>query len=67
MKARIVGLIVFGLVGFLLGAGTGIVGGVFVGVPGVFVFTILGAIYGLSGGPDIARCLRRFSTVWMRK
>ena len=58
MKARLVGLILFAFIGFLLGAGTGIVGGVFVGVPGVFVFTTFGAIYGWSGGPDIARGLR---------
>lgn len=59
MKARFIGLAGFGFLGFLLGTGTGIVGGVFVGVPGVLVFTTLGVIYGWSGGADIARAFSR--------
>ncbi len=55
MRLRILGAALFGLVGFACGAGTGIVGGVFGSVAGASVFTILGAVYGWSAGPDIWR------------
>ena len=52
--ARIVGSVVGAVVGALVGTGTGIVGGPFGAMAGLAVFTIGGAIYGWSAGPDIA-------------
>lgn len=60
MKARIIGLIAFGMLGLLLGSGTGIVGGVFGAVAGLFVFGAIGAVYGWSAGPDIAKFIVQF-------
>ena len=49
----------FGLLGFFGGAGTGIVGGIFGAIAGVSLFTVIGAIYGWSAGPDIAALFGR--------
>lgn len=62
MKARIAGTIGGALVGFLIGAGTGIVGGIFGGVAGVSIFTVVGAAWGFSAGPDFANAIRRWRT-----
>jgi len=59
MKARIIGLIFFGIVGLLIGSGTGIVGGVFGAVAGLFIFGVIGAIYGWSAGPDIVKFITK--------
>ncbi len=63
MGNRIVGSLIGGAIGFLLGAGTGIVGGAFGAIAGVAVFTIIGAGWGWSAGPDLAQFVRR----WRRK
>lgn len=60
MKNRVSGSLVGGAIGFFLGAGTGIVGGVFGGVAGVFVFTVIGAAWGWSAGPDLVQALQRW-------
>ena len=54
-----IGALVFSLLGFFAGAGTGIVGGIFGAIAGVSLFTIIGAIYGWSAGPDIAALFGR--------
>lgn len=59
MKSRIVGSLVGGAIGFFVGAGTGIVGGVFGAIAGVLVFTTIGAVWGLSAGPDLVRTVQR--------
>jgi len=59
MKRRIIGVIVGALCGVLLGGGTGIVGA-FGGLPGVYVFVILGAVIGFFATPDISRFLKHF-------
>lgn len=60
MQERIIGAVVFGLLGFfLLGAGTGIVGGPFGAVAGASVFGTIGMIYGWSAGPDLAAFIRK--------
>ncbi|MCF1485644.1 hypothetical protein FS800_26520 [Agrobacterium vitis] len=53
LKFRFFGAIGFGLLGLIVGSGTGIVGGFFSAVAGVGVFTTIGIVYGLSAGPDI--------------
>lgn len=60
MKTRMIGLVAFGMLGLLLGSGTGIVGGVFGAVAGLFVFGAIGAVYGWSAGPDIAKFIANF-------
>lgn len=60
MKARIIGAIAFGTIGLLLGSGTGIVGGVFGAVAGLFVFGGIGVVYGCSAGPDIQKFISKF-------
>lgn len=60
MKNRVSGSLVGGAIGFFLGAGTGIVGGVFGAVAGVFVFTIIGAAWGWSAGPDLMQAVQRW-------
>ena len=62
MKARILGSLGGMILGALLGSGTGIVGGVFVAVAGASVFMLIGAAWGLSAGPDVARILGRWSS-----
>ena len=59
IKQRVIGALVFGLLGFFGGAGTGIVGGIFGAIAGVSLFTVIGAIYGWSAGPDIAALFGR--------
>ena len=63
MKSRILGSIVGLTIGFIAGAGTGIVGGIFGAIAGVSVFTLIGAAWGWSAGPDIVQTLER----WRRK
>lgn len=60
MKARFAGTIGGALLGLFIGAGTGIVGGFFGGVAGVSVFTLGGAAWGFSAGPDLANIIRRW-------
>lgn len=57
-RSRLIGAAFFGVLGFNLGAGTGIVAGPSVGVPGVLIFTAIGAGWGLSLGPDLADWFR---------
>ena len=59
MKARVLGSLVGALIGFIVGGGTGIVGGVFGAIAGVIVFSTIGAAWGWSAGPDLARTLQR--------
>lgn len=59
MNARILGAVVGGVIGFLVGSGTGIVGGPFVAVAGVSVFCAIGVFWGLSAGPDFAKLLKK--------
>ena len=61
MKERLIGGAIFAFVGFLVGSGTGIVGGPFGAIAGVFVFTIIGAAWGWSAGPDIVRLVLRWT------
>lgn len=63
MRNRVMGSLIGGATGFLLGAGTGIVGGAFGAIAGVSVFTVIGAGWGWSAGPDLAQSVRR----WRRK
>ncbi|RVO89732.1 hypothetical protein CN089_27065 [Sinorhizobium meliloti] len=56
MKARIAGAVG----GALIGSGTGTVGGIFGGVAGASIFTISGAAWGFSAGPDVANAIRRW-------
>ncbi|RVE89435.1 hypothetical protein CN172_20140 [Sinorhizobium meliloti] len=60
MKARIAGAVGGALIGFMIGSGTGIVGGIFGGVAGASIFTISGAAWGFSAGPDVANAIRRW-------
>lgn len=55
-------MVVGGLLGFFLGSGTGIVGGPFVGVAGVFVFVPIGVFWGMSAGPDLAGKIREWKS-----
>lgn len=59
-KARIIGTVAGGIVGAILGTGTGIVGGAFGAVAGFAVFTTIGVVWGFSAGPDLARALARW-------
>ncbi len=59
MRARILGAVVFGLLGFWVGVGTGIVGGVFGAIAGVGVFTGLGVLLGIFAGPDLMQLFTR--------
>ncbi|OCX66348.1 hypothetical protein BFP70_05625 [Thioclava sp. SK-1] len=63
MRNRVFGSLIGGTIGFLFGAGTGIVGGVFGAIAGVSVFTVIGAGWGWSAGPDLIQTVRR----WRRK
>lgn len=54
-----IGALGFGLLGFVAGAGTGIVGGIFGAIAGVSLFTVIGIIYGWSAGPDIVALINR--------
>ncbi len=63
MRARVLGAAAGGVLGAIVGTGTGIVGGPFGAVAGFSVFTVIGALWGLSAGPDIANQLSR----WWRK
>lgn len=59
MKTRLMGVVVGGAIGFLIGTGTGIVGGPFGAVAGLFVFTLIGVGWGFSAAADIARVIAR--------
>ena len=54
-NSRIAGVIAGATAGATIGAGTGIVGGPFGAIAGASVFTIGGAIWGFSAGPDAAQ------------
>lgn len=58
MKTRILSSLVGAFLGFMVGGGTGIVGGVFGSVAGVMVFTTIGAAWGWSAGPDLVRAIK---------
>lgn len=59
-KARLIGTAAGAILGAILGTGTGIVGGVFGAIAGLTVFTIIGALWGFSAGPDLAQLLTRW-------
>ena len=59
MKYRAAGAAIGGFVGFLIGTGTGIVGGPFGATAGVTIFSLVGVGWGISAGPDVAALLRR--------
>ncbi|HBM58556.1 MAG TPA: hypothetical protein DD444_05145 [Citreicella sp.] len=63
MKSRVSGSFIGGAIGLYVGAGTGIVGGIFGAVPGVLIFTAIGAAWGWSAGPDLVQSVQR----WRRK
>ncbi|NQY82350.1 MAG: hypothetical protein HRT36_04865 [Alphaproteobacteria bacterium] len=58
MKFRLIGAVVFGVVGWLLG--TGITGGIFDTISGVGVLIVLGFLLGLSAGPDLKYLYNQF-------
>ncbi len=60
MKSRVSGSLIGGTIGFFAGAGTGIVGGVFGAIAGVFIFTAIGVAWGWSAGPDVVHTLQRW-------
>lgn len=60
MKTRILSSLFGAFLGFLVGGGTGIVGGVFGAVAGVMVFMTIGAAWGWSAGPDLMRAIDRW-------
>lgn len=60
MKTRVLGSLVGGAIGFIVGTGTGIVGGIFGAIAGVLVFTTIGAAWGWSAGPDLAKTIHRW-------
>lgn len=61
-RSRIIGATLGGTIGFLVGSGTGIVGGPFVAMAGVVVFTAIGIGWGLSAGPDLVDRVREWRT-----
>lgn len=61
--SRIFGAVIGGTIGFLVGSGTGIVGGPFVAMAGVLVFTAIGIGWGISAGPDLSDKVR----AWLPK
>ena len=66
-RSRLIGALVFGLIGFLSGAGTGIVGGIFGAIAGAGLFTTIGIVYGWSAGPDVASLFYRLLNLLRRK
>jgi uncharacterized protein YcfJ len=60
VKSRIMGSLAGAFLGSMVGGGTGIVGGFFGAVAGVLVFTAIGAAWGWSAGPDLARLVQRW-------
>lgn len=60
MKVRVIGTIAGGLLGSIIGAGTGIVGGPFGAMAGASVFTVGGAVWGFSAAPDVVRTISRW-------
>jgi hypothetical protein len=64
MKARFLWLVIGGLIGTFLGAGTGVVIGGGGGVPGIWVFGFLGALVGVLAAPDMVRLWARVSSMW---
>ena len=59
-KARMVGVAVGAMIGAVTGAGTGFGGGPFGAVAVATVFTIIGAVWGLSAGPDVLRQINKW-------
>ncbi|NTG71443.1 hypothetical protein EXN67_29010 [Rhizobium rhizogenes] len=62
MKARLIGMAAGGILGALIGSGTGIVGGIFGAIAGLGVFAAIGIAWGFSLGPDISRVIR----MWLK-
>ena len=60
MKFRLIGAVVFGVVGLLLGTGTEITGGIFGAISGVGGFIVLGLLLGLLAGPDLKYLYSQF-------
>lgn len=60
MKTRILSSLFGAFLGFMIGGGTGIVGGVFGAVAGVMVFTTIGAAWAWSAGPDLVKAIKRW-------
>jgi len=60
MIARVIGTACGAILGAMIGSGTGIVGGPFGAVAGASIFTIGGAIWGFSAGPDIVGQFRKW-------
>ena len=60
MTFRLIGAVVFGVIGWLLGTGTEIVGGIFGAISGVGVFIVLGLLLGLLVGPDLKYLYSQF-------
>ena len=60
MTFRLIGVVVFGVIGWLLGTGTEIVGGVFGTISGVGVFIVLGLLLGFLVGPDLKYLYSQF-------
>ena len=61
MLTRLIGAAFFGTIGFIVGAGSGIVGGLIGATAGAGIFTTIGVFYGFSAGPDAVRIVR-----WIR-
>ena len=62
MAVRVIFTTVFGLVGLVVGTGTGIVGGLFGAIAGKWLFIAIGSMFGLFAGPDLSRAPR-----WLRQ
>lgn len=60
MKSRVLGSLAGAAIGFMIGSGTGIVGGVFGAKAGVLIFTAIGAVWGWSAGPDLVKLIQRW-------
>jgi uncharacterized protein YcfJ len=60
MISRILGALAGAFLGALIGSGTGIVGGVFGAIAGIGLFIFIGAAWGVSAGPDIAKQLNKW-------
>ncbi|MEP5153325.1 hypothetical protein [Planktotalea sp.] len=59
LKTRIVGIVIGLIVGLLVGGGTGIVGGAFGGIPGFWVFFLIGGVLGWYVSVDVLKLYRK--------
>lgn len=62
MRSRIILAFIGACVGLLLGGGTGVVVGGGGGMPGVYLFTALGALVGFFAAPDTAKIV-----TWLKR